>query len=1480
MLPSTSRILLAATITAALGASSFAKTPDGKTCILLLAGRPSHGPGEHEHNAGVKLLAKCLAQGAPNVVTKVHLNADWPNADELSQADTILFYADGGGGHPMLTRTTQGGVTSDHLEDIAKEMKRGAGFVCLHYAVEFPADKGGPQALDWMGGFFEADWSVNPHWTANYKELPKHPVSNGVKPFSTNDEWYYHMRFTDKPGKLTHVLSDVPPENTVSAKDDPHGGNPAARADVAAKKPQTTAWAFERPDGGRGFGFTGGHFHKGWGNDDQRKLVLNAILWTAKADVPASGVESKVSAEELEANLDPKGGDKPKPAAASFVNAKPIASTKIIKKGDAAQAIRAELKGAKELHLVIADGGDGFACDWADWIEPVLIKADGVRVKLTSLKWKAASSGHGEVRIGKNAGASDLRVNGEAIADGIGAHAVSVISYNLPADVIAFEAKGGLDNGGSDQSGCGGSASVQFLVFNAAPPAQTVAAAPAPGVAPADRYGLDAAKRNMATFKTADGLQPSLVAAEPMIQNPTSIDIDPRGRIWAVECDNYRGYMKTRPEGDRVVILEDTNGDGEADKAKTFYQSPELTNPLGICVLPQAKGTKVIVSAAPNVWLLTDKDGDDVADEAKIIFKVGGVWNYDHQIHAFAFGPDGKFYFNAGNSITELLWPDGTRVKDPQGREITNKGEPYRQGMVYRCDIDLETGKASNVEVLGHNFRNNYKVCVDSFGTLWQSDNDDDGNKGVRINYVMEHGNFGYTDEVTGAGWQSPRTNLEMEIPLRHWHLNDPGVVPNLLQTGGGSPTGILVNEGTALGPQFTNQIIHCDAGPRVVRAYPVENDGAGYKATMLEVLTSSDSWYRASDLGIAPDGSLVIADWYDPGVGGHAMGDHEPGKIMGRIYRVCSTGASAKTPAVDVSTAAGAVQALQSPNRATQYVAWTALHALGAQAEFALLPLWKSENSRLRARALGLLAQINGSETRFLTAGLSDPDANIRIAAIRLTLMLASTRDFDTKPIEENRELMVRLIKDSSPQVRRQIALSLYGAKDIAKIWTALALQHTGQDRWYLEALGIGATGNEAACFDAWLDAVGDKWNTPAGRDIVWRLRSARNADYLARIIADKSIADAEKPRYLRAFDFLPAAPEKTKALVELVSNGPTDGIVREALTRLKGSNDPTVADTLKRELEKARGTAKFVELVRDFGVKGQGDGLVETALKLGSDPLAIEAVKLVFSEPNPHEIFAAAVSGPRSADMLNLLVATGNKQALERVAGIINGVPVPEVQKAAIRALARTQAGAEKLIALAKENKLPADLTPVTGSALRLVQYASLSKDIDSLFPTPAALGGKPLPPTAELAKMKGDLEKGRAIFERAESSCITCHRVGTAGVDFAPALSEIGSKLPKDQIIEAIINPNTALSMGFETTQLALKDGGIGLGIVRSETAEELVLALPGGASVKFDKKQIAKREKLATSMMPSGLNQALTQDDLVNLVEYLFSLKTAK
>jgi type 1 glutamine amidotransferase len=266
--------------------------------VVFLAGPPSHGPGEHEHRADCLLLRACL-EGVPNLTASVYSNG-WP-ADPrtaFAHAATIVVDSDGGEGHPLLQ--------DDRLQVLARLMKNGVGLVCLHYAVEPTKERGEEEFLEWLGGCFEINRSVNPDWTPHFDSLPKHPITRGVRPFGLNDEWYFYMRFPEGMRGVTPILEAVAPASTMRRSDGPHEGNPAVRASVARGERQVMAWAFERPDGGRGFGFTGGHYHKNWGNDQVRKLVLNAILWTAHVAVPAEGVVSHISEAELKANLDAK----------------------------------------------------------------------------------------------------------------------------------------------------------------------------------------------------------------------------------------------------------------------------------------------------------------------------------------------------------------------------------------------------------------------------------------------------------------------------------------------------------------------------------------------------------------------------------------------------------------------------------------------------------------------------------------------------------------------------------------------------------------------------------------------------------------------------------------------------------------------------------------------------------------------------------------------------------------------------------------------------------------------------------------------------------------------------------------------------------------------------------------------------------------------------------------------------------------------
>ncbi|MDX1950586.1 MAG: family 16 glycoside hydrolase [Verrucomicrobiota bacterium] len=268
---------------------------EDKKKIVMVAGSPSHGKGDHEFNAGVQLLSQCL-KSHPKIISSFYLSG-WPkDPTAFDNADTILFFADGGGGHPA--------IQGERLKVLESVLSKGVGMAAVHYGVEVPKEKGGAEFLKWIGGYFETHWSVNPHWTADFKTIPQHPVTSGVKPFKIKDEWYYHMRFQPEMNGVTPLLSAVPPEETRMGADGPHSGNPHVRARKG--EAEVVSWVYERPNGGRGFGFTGAHHHRNWGEENFRKLVLNALVWTAGAEVPENGVQCEVTPEELEKNLDPK----------------------------------------------------------------------------------------------------------------------------------------------------------------------------------------------------------------------------------------------------------------------------------------------------------------------------------------------------------------------------------------------------------------------------------------------------------------------------------------------------------------------------------------------------------------------------------------------------------------------------------------------------------------------------------------------------------------------------------------------------------------------------------------------------------------------------------------------------------------------------------------------------------------------------------------------------------------------------------------------------------------------------------------------------------------------------------------------------------------------------------------------------------------------------------------------------------------------
>ncbi len=825
---------------------------------------------------------------------------------------------------------------------------------------------------------------------------------------------------------------------------------------------------------------------------------------------------------------------------------------------------------------------------------------------------------------------------------------------------------------------------------------------------------------------TLPDLEVTLWAASPMIKNPTNIDTDKDGRIWVAEGVNYRSHYERQPEGDRIMVLEDTDGDGKADKSWVFVQEPFLRAPMGIAVIDNL----VVVSMTPDLIVYTDVNRDlkfDPAVDKREVRLTGFNGRiHDHSLHSVTVGPDGQWYWNAGNCGAVFTDKSGKTFRigsdyDPyygrknpgdigwNPREIagsrSDDGHVYVGGFAARMNPD-----GSNVHIIGHNFRNSYEQTVTSFGDVFHTDNDDP--PACRATWLMEYGNAGFSSFDGQRSWGADRRPGQ-DTPTAEWRQEDPGTLPPGDVYGGGSPTGVAFYEGGALGEKFRGLFLTCEPGRNTVFGYYPKPEGAGFKLERFDFLTSNregefagsdfkggrpnddfKTRFRPSDVMVGADGAIYVSDWFDPRVGGHA--DHDE-SLSGAIYRIAPKGFKSSTPKFDLTKTEGQIAALKSPAINVRSLGFDALKQQGEKSVAAAEKLLKDESPYVQARAVWLLSQLGPKGIDKVEGVLKSKDEQSRTAAFRALR-------------RQNSDLLkhaAQLAKDSSPAVRREVALALRDvpfaqSKDIIR---TLAKGYDGADRWYLEALGTASTGKESAVYDLLAAEFGSadslKW-TDSFANIAWRLHVPQATAGLRMRALAPGLPDASRKAALVALAYTgtkdssmaildaaqkSAGPVKAEAMWWLLNRKNSlwkdHGINEELKTR--GLFDPDKVELTTITIpEPPESTLTEAAILKLKGDVGRGQQLATACLMchvIKDQGAAFGPDITAFARMQPAEVVVRSIIAPSAEishgyggqalatqddiEIHGIVLTDGNPVVISSQGGIVQMVPRNKIKK-----------------------------------------------------------------------------------------------------------------------------------------------------------------------------------------------------------------------
>jgi putative heme-binding domain-containing protein len=948
------------------------------------------------------------------------------------------------------------------------------------------------------------------------------------------------------------------------------------------------------------------------------------------------------------------------------------------------------------------------------------------------------------------------------------------------------------------------------------------------------------------SFQLADGIEVNLFAADPLLAKPIAMSFDPKGRLWVATSEAYPQVKPGQKPNDKIVVLEDTQGTGRADKVTVFADG--LLIPTGI----EPGDGGAYVANSTELLHLAD-DGTGKAGRRRVLLSGFGTEDTHHIIHAFRWGPDGLLYFNQSIYIH-------SHIETPYGVRRLNGGGIWQ----FRPE-------SMRLDVFVRGFWNPWGHAFDRFGQSFATD----GANGEGITYL-----------VPGAGYPA---------------VNGLPRILNGLNPGSPKHCGLEIVSGRHLPDDWQGNMITNDfRGHRVCR-FVVTEDASGYASREKpELIKTNHPAFRPVDVKQGPDGAIYIADWYNPIIQHGEVDFRDPRRDQthGRIWRVTFKGrALVERSRLEGAAVDELLAALKAPEDWTRQQAKRVLKERGAREVLPALARWvgsldahEPNHEHHLLEALWTYQSLDTVEPKLLASLLQAKDGRVRAAAVRV---VSQWHDRLDHPLD----MLAAGVRDEHPRVRLEAVRALGQIQDAHAIEIATQALDRPMDRFLDYALWLTARELEPH----WLSLLQQGQLKFDGnvRYLLFALLAIDSPEAVAPLVALARAGQVPADREEAVLTVIAGrgGPRELGLVLEGVIGGTMPAERQESLL------NALALATRQRSVRPAGDLSQVGKLLSSSS-PGLRAAAARAAGQWGVESLRPRLIELAGADTTAEPLRQAA------CEALALLGGPASREALTSLAGPSRPLAVRRRALIALAALdvnTAAQLAPDVLIAHDKADD-PAEvfgsfLERRNGAAAlaRALAGKSLSADVAKVGVRQARsasgqapalvealtkaghLGGSPRPLTEPEMKQlvadvlkSGDPARGERVFRRADMLCLKCHAIAGAGGQVGPDLVSIGASAQVDYLIESIFLPSKAIKENYNSLVVETKKGLLVTGVKVRETPAELVLRDAEDREVVIPANQIDSKENSKKSLMPDGLADSLTRGELVDLVRFLSEL----